>query len=188
QALERLKAVEAADAIAEGLEEFGTRGEAIKLLKGFGPAAEKTVIKCLESKNQQVREAACAILKEIGTKDCVPGLREALAHQGTRRTALETLERLKAVEAATDIAKCLEIFGGDREAIRILKGFGPAAEKAVIPYLRSKEGFARRTACEILGEIGTRECIPALNAAVMQDNGLQGIATEAYKKILARTK
>jgi HEAT repeat protein len=188
RALERLKAVEAADAIAACLEDSGPHGEAGRILKAFGPEAEPALIKCVEGPNKQAREAACEILKDTGTKACVEAMKKALADRAMRRNALQTLDRLKAVEAAEAVARCLDEFGERGEASRILKRFGPAAEKAVIRYLQSTDRGVRHEACMILGEIGTRVCVPFLFEAVRLDNGLRGAAEDALKRIQARNK
>jgi HEAT repeat protein len=142
----------------------------------------------MEGPNKQAREAACEILKDSGTKACVPAMVKALGDRAMRRNALQTLDRLKAVEAAEAVARCLEEFGERGEASRILKRFGPAAEKAVIPSLRSTDQGVRHEACMILAEIGTRQCVPALFEAVRLDNGLQGAAKDALQRIQARGK
>jgi HEAT repeat protein len=188
QTLERLQAVEAADAIAACLGDFGARGEATRILRSFGPQGEQALIKCMDSPNQQAREAACEILRDSGTKACVPSMIKALSDRRIQRNALQALDRLKAVEAAEAVAGCMDDSGLRGEASRILKRFGPAAEKAVIKSLQSTDNGVRREACTILAEIGTRLCVPALFEAVRLDNNLQLAAQDALKRIQARGK
>jgi HEAT repeat protein len=186
--LERLKAPEAADALAKLLDDFGNRGEVIRLLKALGPAAEPALIRTMDSLNQQAREGACEILKDAGTKACVPAMAKALSDMGMRRNALAALQRLKAIEAAPAIARGLDEFFARGDAVRVLKQFGPGAEKAVIPYLASKDLQTFRAACEVLAEIGTGLSIPYLVEGAGADGGRQGPARDALKRIKFRGK
>jgi predicted Zn finger-like uncharacterized protein len=74
QGLGRLKDESTLEPIAECLGEADGRGEAAQALKAFGPAAEDTVLKRLNHAEQQVRELACQILKDIGTQKSLPAL------------------------------------------------------------------------------------------------------------------
>jgi HEAT repeat protein len=70
-----------------------------------------------------------------------------------------------------------------------LRSMGSVAEKAVIPYVSHKDGFVAREACGVLKDIGTAECLPALNDAAMSKNFfLASGAREAVKSVEARVK
>jgi predicted Zn finger-like uncharacterized protein len=95
--LTRLKASEAADAVAQILEDSSCQREVIEALKAFGPAAEKAVLGQLGHKDAVVRYEACHILRDIGTRDSVP-LLASLAQQdaGNRGPALEAIQAIQA--------------------------------------------------------------------------------------------
>jgi len=58
-----------ADAVAGFLTDFHSRSEASNALKRMGSVAEKPVAKFLVNQDQWVRQEACKILKDIGTKN-----------------------------------------------------------------------------------------------------------------------
>ena len=76
-ALAPLKDARAAPKLAEHLVDFGDRVHASKALQDIGSAAEKEVAKYLKHKDWGVRLEACNILKTIGTKESLAGLRAA---------------------------------------------------------------------------------------------------------------
>jgi predicted Zn finger-like uncharacterized protein len=182
-ALGALRAPEGIEPLVQRLEKHGP--SATNALRAYGAAAEPALLKSLASPTQRVRELTCQVLKDIATKAAVPALTKALEEQQTRTNALLALGRLKAVEAVDAIARCLST--SDRgTASNILKGFGPAAERAVAAQLQSREEPARWEACVILKEIGSRESIPAIQAAMQNNLGLQNLANDTIKAILAR--
>ena len=77
-------------------------------------------------------------------------------------------------------------------ARRALEAFGPAAEKAVLPYLSDKEKDRglRIEACHVLQTIGTRDSTAALEAVTRSagplDRDLVKAANEALAAIAAR--
>jgi HEAT repeat protein len=156
------------------------------VLKAAGPAAEKVLLECMESPTDRVRQDACELLELAGSNACVPAMIRALKESVLRRAALKTLMRLKVTEAAEPIAQILEDSSCQREVIETLKGFGPAAEKAVIGQLSHKDAVVRYEACRILKEIGTRNSLQALATLAQQDAGSRGTALEAIQAIQAR--
>jgi predicted Zn finger-like uncharacterized protein len=97
RALERLKDDSTLEVIAECLNEADGRGEAAQALKAFGPAAEDTVLKRLNHANQQVRELACQVLKDIGTQKSLPALQRIVDNkdQGVEFWAKVAIEDIK---------------------------------------------------------------------------------------------
>lgn len=80
------------------------------------------------------------------------------------------------------------------EAAEVLKAIGAPAEAAVAPYSQraAPNGAAipfavRLAAIELLGDIGTKECIPLLRQHAT-DPMVQAQANAALTKVLARTK
>jgi HEAT repeat protein len=155
-------------------------------MKAAGPAAEKVLLKCLESPTQRVRQDACELLRTAGSRACVPAMIRVLKEPALRKPALATLTRLKATEAAEAVAGILEDFSCQREVIEALKAFGPAAEKAVLGQLGHKDAVVRYEACHILRDIGTRDSVPLLASLAQQDAGNRGPALEAIQAIQAR--
>jgi len=113
----------------------------------FGPQAEPALLSAWPARPRGRASWPATSSRTTGTKACVPAMTQALADRATRTNALHALERLKAVEAAGAIAWCLNEAGGRGEASKILKGFCPAAEKAVVAQLGSKDQGARWEAC-----------------------------------------
>ncbi|HEV2296485.1 MAG TPA: hypothetical protein VGR35_21755 [Tepidisphaeraceae bacterium] len=69
-------------------------------------------------------------------------------------------------------------------AAQLLRLKGKAAEDAVILQLKNAEPRAARAAAAVLGDIGTDNCLPALEqAARSSDTFLAGAAREALKKL-----
>jgi len=55
---------------------------------------------------------------------------------------------------------------------------GPAAEKAVLPYLKNADVFVRQEVCKVLEVIGTQRSVVPLQAALTDSNGLVRMAAE----------
>ena len=67
----------AATAMAKTLTDWTSRARASFLLKKMGPTAEKALIPFATHKDGDTAQAACKILAEIGTAECIPALTEA---------------------------------------------------------------------------------------------------------------
>ena len=97
KALGRLKDPRAVEPIAERLEDFFERGEAVEALTKIGPAAEDAMIQRLRHTNGDVRQAACDVLKVIGTKKSLPIL-EKVAAENDFFLSPKAKEAIKAIE------------------------------------------------------------------------------------------
>jgi predicted Zn finger-like uncharacterized protein len=97
KALGRLKDARAVEPIAERLEDFFERGEAIEALKKIGTPAEDAMIQRLRHTNGDVRQAACDVLKVIGTKKSLPIL-EKVAAENDFFLSPKAKEAIKAIE------------------------------------------------------------------------------------------
>jgi predicted Zn finger-like uncharacterized protein len=97
RALGRLKDERAIEPIAERLEDFFERGDAAEALKKFGPAAEEAMILRLRHTDDQVRQAACDVLKVIGTKRSLPILQK-IAAENEFFLSPKAKEAIKAIE------------------------------------------------------------------------------------------
>ncbi len=124
--------------------------------------------------------------------ETVPALAKSLGHEDifTRRAALGVLTRLNAAEAAPAIAKLLPNSGERGEASAALKAIGPPAEKSVAPLITHKDVFTAAEACRILGEIGTADSIPPLEAVLAgkPQFTVGAAATDALRAIRGRQK
>jgi HEAT repeat protein len=102
EALGKAKDERAAEPVAECLPNFMVRGQASAALKAIGPPAEKAVLKYLTHQDIFLRQEVCRILKEIGTKQSIPGLQDILGMEDihTRvHVAPAAKEALNAIKA-----------------------------------------------------------------------------------------
>jgi len=115
----------------------------------------------------------------------VPALTKALQSTDPffRYNIMTALGEIKSEKAAGPLAARLSD-GSDREtAADALKKIGPKAEKEVVKYLENtpNDVLARQEACNILGEIGTKNggSIPALQKAAKDQNFIVANAANA---------
>jgi predicted Zn finger-like uncharacterized protein len=122
-----------------------------------------------------------------GDKDSVAVLLKAMQDKETRGAAMRALGRLKDERAAGPIAERLAEFFDRHEAAEALKRMGPIAEKAVLNCLNHPDKQVRMEACSILGAIGTRQSLPALEKAAKSKDFLVSVhAKRAIEAINAR--
>jgi hypothetical protein len=144
----------------------------------------------LSSPFPDVREAGARALGVWGTPESVPVLLKMLDAEpfpNTRGAVLEALAGLKDPRAAEPVARKLaDPFGHDK-AREALVALGPAAEKAVVPYLANPDRQARIEACQVLAAVGTKNSAGALQAAAQdRDPGVAQAAQQALAAIAAR--
>ena len=102
-----------------------------------------------------------------------------------RHTAIEKLGALREVSAATAIAGRLKT--DNFQASAALKALGPGAESAVIPLLSSSDARERRTACQILKEIGGQVTLDTMKRLPADsDLSVRLAAADTMKTISAR--
>ncbi len=176
------------------------RHEAIRKLKGMLPDDKRRaeVVKALEplltNDDHFTRHWAIEALGIWGNKDAVPLLLNAMREQETRGEAMKALARLKDERAVEPIAQRLEEFFDRHEAEEALKAMGPMAEKAVLARLNHHDWLVRKAVCDVLGAIGTKESIPALEKVVAagkdpfsgQNHLAAKFAEQAIRSIKAR--
>lgn len=102
------------------------------------------------------------------------------------QAALMLLARMKDQRAAPIAARNLTNFIKRNQAARVLELLGPAAEKDVAVYLTDADASTRLEACRIIGRIGTKASLAALDAAAKRDVTLATAAVNAKKMIEAR--
>jgi S1-C subfamily serine protease len=174
------------------------KGAVDRLAKMYAPHPKlrADVAKLLEplliDKDFWTRQSACQAMSIWAGPENVKGLIAAIEQDDvmTRRAAMPVLTRFKEPAAAPAIAKLLLGLGERGEASKALKAIGPAAEKAVIPYLTHKDPWVAAEACHILKDVGTKESITPLEAVL--ENKPHFIVAPAAKAALeaiqARTK
>jgi hypothetical protein len=102
-----------------------------------------------------------------------------------RREAMQQLTRLKEASAAPAIAQRLT--DDWPEAETCLRDMGEAAESAVIPLLKAGDGRMRRTACEVLRDVGGDAALDAMLALPPDpDASVRDAAIEAMQRIAQR--
>jgi HEAT repeat protein len=99
QVLGRLKDERTIEPLARCLGDPIEANDAAGALKPFGPAAEKAVAKRLTERNRRAREAACDLLKDIGTKDSLAELEKLAQDKKDRALASRANEAIKAIRA-----------------------------------------------------------------------------------------
>ena len=185
-ALGRLKAEQAAEPLAALLEDLSTRSAAAEALQKIGPAAETHVAVYLDNSDRSIRQSAAEILESIATAVSVPALIKALDDDWTfvSSPALKILIRLKDERSIDALAANLDEPLHRDEIVRVLKEFGPRAEKAVAAQLKSDDHFTQKAAAELLKTISTKESVPTLIAFLKEEGSVfsRSAALEALAK------
>jgi HEAT repeats len=139
-----------------------------------------------------VREAAAQALAVWGTGDNVPALIKMLETDHFpigKSAAMDALASLKDPRAAEPVAKLLTHPFDRTKARQTLELLGPAAERAVLPYVQHADAGVRVEACRLLGVIGTAVSTPALeNAAADPNRAVAEAAALALAAVQARQK
>lgn len=136
-------------------------------------------------KDNLVCRSAVKALGQCADKGAVPVLLNLVDDSDLflRHEVIAELGRLKDPNAATALASRVEQLSDRANASKSLVAIGPAAEQAVHPLLENKDLHVRVEACRILGQIGTRASVPALQAAAKDRNLL--LARTAKEAIVA---
>jgi predicted Zn finger-like uncharacterized protein len=102
----------------------------------------------------------------------------------------EAIKALAVWATANELPDLLRLFrqpGLRHGAGRAIRTVGPAAEKDVAAFLNDPDPFIRGDAIDLLKDIGTRQSMPALQAVVDRNDGLNiGRARDAIAAIQAR--
>jgi hypothetical protein len=144
----------------------------------------------LKSENVRHRTDAATALKNWSTPECVPGLIEALMKDQwppVKSNAMEALCKYTPKEAIKPVALQLINLQTRGAAVKFLKAVGPDAEDAVLAHVGNKDPWVRAEVCELLGALGTKKSLPALEKAVADDNWMvNGNARKAVAAVKAR--
>jgi HEAT repeat protein len=187
-ALGKVKNERAAEAVAAGL--VGPeRGRAGATLKAMGSLAEKAVAKYFRHDDVEVRRAALNIAKDIGTKQIIPDLIQALSDQddGVRHAALEVLKKVPDEQAIVPVAQRLESDRDRGKAAECLKSMGPMVEETILKGLRHPNRDVVVECCKILETVGTQESLKDLARLTRsRDFFVRGAAQQAGRAIASR--
>jgi HEAT repeat protein len=167
----RVKDERAADALAEAM--AGHRNEAADALRVLGPAAEKAVRTVAEREDFHGRREALLLLKDIGTKDSVPFLREVLLKRGREQEAAKDALRSIAARFPKD-------FPADKPPIW-------EVEKVTqhLADIQSTDFFKRRDALDQLARLEPNdrrdEVLKVMEALLTdRDHHIRGKAIQIY--------
>ena len=168
-------------------------GGSLKLLAEKKPQqANPKLAQSLESlmlrdENVGHRAEAAKALKQWSTEQNVPGLIKALndSWPPVRSNAMEALCKYAPKEAIKPAAHQLTDMMSRGSAEKFLKAIGPDAEDAVLAQINNSDAWVRASVCELLGGLGTKKSLPALEKAVLDDNWM---VNRNARKALAAVK
>jgi HEAT repeat protein len=161
-------------------------GDAAQVLRSYGPAAEKALIKALKHTQPEVRREVCTLLKDMRVKEAATAMIEALddSDRDVQRRAIEYFQRHKDERAAEALAECLDEH--PHEAAQALRLIGAPAEKPILALVKSDSFRQRREAMGILKDIGTKESVAPLRALLMKRGRDHDMAKEVLQAIARR--
>ncbi len=170
-----------------------TRQRAASVLQQKPPRQRREEVRSglqalLSSSNPGTRTAGVLALAACDPKEAAPSIAKLLADDvaEVRQAVAKSLKELRDPRAAETVAARLPV--EPLTALDILKVIGPAAEKAVLPYLDDKyKGPTRFWVCNLLRDIGTATSLPALEAIQGPDAGHARGVIEAIRGRLPLT-
>jgi HEAT repeats len=131
--------------------------------KQRSPEAAKALVAMMGEKDAGVRISAIRLTGIWGNKESVPDLIKLVDSEqaDTRGAAILALGRCRDPKTIEIIAK--KFAGPDRGmASKALQAMGPAAESAVIPFLKDKDFQVAAEACNVLKVIGSKDSVGPL--------------------------
>lgn len=166
-----------------------------RLAKAYAPLPDRRVevAKVLEAlvteKEFWLRQAALRALTVWAGPENVAGLVTALTNDDLNTPWHRHDHRpVQGSGGCTRAGDAAALPGRGADASAALKAIGPAAEKAVIPYLTHKDAWAATEACHILKEIGTAESVAPLQAVLKSNPNFMvaPAARDALKSVQSR--
>ncbi len=101
--------------------------------------------------------------------------------------AVEVLCQYKPKEAIKPVARMLANGMTRGSAEKFLKAVGPDAEDAVLAQIKTHDDWVRASVCQLLGSIGTKKSIPALEKALLDESWMvNGNARKSLAAVKAR--
>ncbi len=143
-----------------------------------GPRREEVasaLLPLLDNADGFVRQSAARALGTWGIEESVSPMIEAMEQDDSfavQWAAMEALGKLRDRRAVEPLSKRI-LSGKDRAfASKAMAALGPIAEPGARRLLREQDGWVRLEACRILAAIGGPECVPELDAATRDSDGL----------------
>lgn len=147
-------------------------------------------VRLAQSADYTARATGAGLLGRYGTAAELPAMLRLLqwSQPGEQQGVLERVGCLKDPRAIAPLADLVARASGDSQAVLgVLKGFGAAAEPAVLALLEQRHAETRRQACEVLGEIGTARSVEPLRRQMIEpDPQVSQAATTALRAVSQR--
>jgi hypothetical protein len=145
--------------------------EAAERFRQLPPETRRNVLAELSAHDSaHVRHNAWRAFATWATRDDVPTLIAALQspHEDVHTAALELIARFPSDETIGVLTKLLEDGAFRERAEALLIRVGPAAEGPLLGYINHTDAGLRSASWRVLGEIGTRKSLVALERLVTQ--------------------
>jgi HEAT repeat protein len=172
------------------------RKAALERLANLKPNASRAVvaqelIELTKVEDVWIRQGAVKALGAWGSKDEVPALQRAMAHNDvfTRKEALKVVGRFRDERTLEGVIVGFRDPMTRAEAGQALRDMGPMAETSVLALIKSlprDEWMLKKPAIEVLADIGTEKSVPVLTDVAT--NGHRFAAEPAQKALAAIAK
>jgi len=165
--------------------------QAAEKLRQLPPEARRNALAELSAhESANVRENAWRAFATWATREDVPTLIAALQspHEDVHTAALELMAQFPNVETIGVLTKLLPDGNFRERAEALLIRVGPAAEGAILAYIDHTDAALRSASWRVLGEIGTRKSLLALERLATQqqfqnDAELQGSLAKIRERL-----
>jgi hypothetical protein len=165
--------------------------EAAEKFRHLPAEARRNVLAELSAhESANVRHNAWRAFATWATREDVPTLIAALQspHEDVHTAALELIARFPNEETIGVLTKLLEDGAFRERAEALLVRVGPAAEGAVLVYIDHMDAALRSASWRVLGEIGTRKSLLALERLATQqpfqkDAELKGVLSKIRERL-----
>jgi hypothetical protein len=124
----------------------------------------KRLVALTEVEDTHIRRPAIVTLGVWGSENEVPALMKAMEHPDvfTRREALKVIGRFRDRRSLPVVIRCLRDFFTRADAEKAMCELGPMAEADVLVILNETDVGLKKSAIQVLADIGTEASVPAL--------------------------
>ncbi|HBO45937.1 MAG TPA: hypothetical protein DD670_18850 [Planctomycetaceae bacterium] len=189
EAICQRKDARCAEAVARRLTIEDDFRHAADALRAIGSPAEMAVAAHIADEDEEVRHMALDILRHVGTQESVPALNETLKSpdRATRHIALSILRERKDARSVVPVTRLLLSDEDRGVATDCLIQIGPAVEDTILKGLKHANPAVVASCCNILGKVGTKKSVNALQGLVnSRDGGVAANAKWALDDIMRR--
>jgi HEAT repeat protein len=177
-------------------DDYFTRKSAVERLADLKPNDQRAkvaprLIELMDDPSPFIRKPAVRALGAWGSKDDVPALMRALAHQDvfTRQEVLKVIGRFKDARTLPPVLVNFREFSTRKEAAIALRQMGAMAETDVLAIVNERDQLQllslKQSAIEVLADIGTEKSVPTLEKVAASENIHHRGLVEAARKALA---